>query len=765
MNGFMEFCIDFKYIFMEQIYLVMLVVLALLAIMDLVVGVSNDAVNFLNSAIGSKAVSFRTIMIVASLGVLCGALFSSGMMEIARSGIFVPSMFSFNEVMIIFLAVMISDILLLDVFNSMGLPTSTTVSIVFELLGAAVCLGLYNIITTEQTLDNLDNYINTKKASEIVVSILLSVGLSFAIGSLVQYVSRLIFSFQYEKRIKYIGAIFGGLAITAILFFILIKGLKGFAFVTKDRYEWIVGNQMWIIMYLAVGLTLLSQLLISVFKVNILRVIIIVGTFALALAFAGNDLVNFIGVPIAAFNSYEIFSAAENANGNYFMMDGLASEEIKAPFYFLVFAGIVMVITLWTSKKARSVIDTGVNLSRQGDGVEKFSPNMLSRFIVRSGVLIGMGLNYFLPQKIQIKIDKQFEKPEIKGKKRKDEPAFDMVRASVNLMVASILISIGTSLKLPLSTTYVTFMVAMGSSFADRAWDRESAVYRVAGVFNVIGGWFVTAIVAFTMASIVAFLLKVGEVFAFIGLIVLLGILLYRSSRRHAKKTKEEAELLKLKREDIVTINEIINESSDQISRVIKNTNHIYSDVIDNLGLQDLGKLKENKKDLKKLEKEVDELKGNVYYFIKNLDETSVEASKFYIMILGYLQDMIQSLSFITQNSYSHINNNHKQLKFNQIRDLKSVDIEIQKLFDEIESIFKDGAFEKLDVVLKRKSDILEQVSQLIQKQIERIRTVETSPKNSKLYFALLLESNDLIKATMNLLELFKEFDQHAKSK
>jgi phosphate/sulfate permease len=340
-----------------------------------------------------------------------------------------------------------------------------------------------------------------------------------------------------------------------------------------------------------------------------------------------------------------------------------------------------------------------------------------------------------------------------------------MIRASVNLMIASILISIGTSLKLPLSTTYVTFMVAMGTSFADRAWDRESAVYRVAGVFNVIGGWFVTALVAFLGAFIMAFILKVGEVYAFIGLLVLLAIILYRSARRHTKKKKEEEELIKLRREDIVTINEIINESSDQISRVIGATNKVYSDVIDNLGLQDLAKLKENKKALKKLEKEVDELKSNVYYFIKNLDETSVEASKFYIMILGYLQDMIQSLSFITQNSFSHVNNNHKQLKFNQIRDLKSVDQDLQKLFDSIETIFEKKSFDKLDDLIKEKNHILETVSDLIQKQITRIRTVETSPKNSKLYFGLLLETNDLIKATMNLLELFKEFNIHVKNK
>ncbi|UPQ80090.1 inorganic phosphate transporter [Flavobacterium azooxidireducens] len=749
---------------MEQIYVVMLVVLGVLALIDLVVGVSNDAVNFLNSAIGSKAVSFKTIMIVASIGVACGALFSSGMMEIARSGIFVPSMFSFNDVMIIFLAVMITDILLLDVFNSMGLPTSTTVSIIFELLGAAVCLALYHIYISEDSTRSLGDYINTKKATEIVSSILLSVALSFGLGSLVQYVSRLIFTFQYEKRIKYIGSLFGGLAITAITFFILIKGLKGVSFIGKETHVWIQDNQMMIIGINFLFFTLLSQLLISVFKINILRIIIVIGTFALALAFAGNDLVNFIGVPIAAYNSYEIFSAS-GLSGDKLMMGDLANENIVAPFYFLAFAGLVMVVTLWTSKKARSVIETGVNLSRQGDGVEKFSPNMLSRFIVRSGVYLGQGINYFLPQSVQIKIDKQFEKPEVKGKKRKDEPAFDMVRASVNLMIASILISIGTSLKLPLSTTYVTFMVAMGTSFADRAWDRESAVYRVAGVFNVIGGWFVTAMVAFIGAFVMAFILKTGEVYAFIGLLVLLAIILYRSSRRHSKKQKEADDLVKLKREDIVTINEIISESSHQISRVIGATNNVYSDVIDNLGLQDLAKLKENKKSLKKLEKEVDELKSNVYYFIKNLDETSVEASKFYIMILGYLQDMIQSLAFITQNSYSHINNNHKQLKFNQIRDLKSIDNDLQKLFDSLETIFKDQSFDKLDGVLKEKTQILNNVSELIQKQITRIRTVETSPKNSKLYFGLLLETNDLIKATMNLLELFQEFNIHVKSK
>lgn len=736
----------------------MLIALGVLAIIDLMVGVSNDAVNFLNSAIGSKAISFKTTMIVASAGVLIGAMFSSGMMEIARSGIFVPSMFSFNDVMIIFLAVMISDILLLDVFNSLGLPTSTTVSIIFELLGAAVCLALYKIYTSDDSLDTLGMYINTEKASAIVYSILLSVLLSFAVGSLVQYISRLIFTFHYEKKLQYFGAIFGGVAISAITFFILIKGLKGVSFISKEQFAWVDKHQFLILGGNFIFFTILSQILIQFFKINILRVIIVIGTFALALAFAGNDLVNFIGVPIAAFNSYEIFNGS-GISGDTFMMGALANDDIVAPFYFLLFAGIVMVITLWTSKKAKSVIETGVNLSRQGDGVEKFSPNAASRVIVRFGVYVGEGINFFLPKSLQIKIDTRFQNVEKSSKKSEDEPAFDMVRASVNLMVASILIAIGTSMKLPLSTTYVTFMVAMGTSFADRAWDRESAVYRIAGVFKVIGGWFFTAIVAFLLALIIAYVLKIGEVFAFVGLLLMLAIMLYRSSRKHKEKVAIEAEIKSLNKEDIGTVNEMITESSAQISKVFRKTSALYSNLIDNLSLHDLAKLKQNKKDQKKLEKEIDELKSNVFYFIKNLDDNSVEASKFYILILGYLQDMVQSIDFLTATSYSHVNNNHKPLKFNQIRDLKKVDIQVQHLLQLMEDSFKSEDFHKIELILNDKQVLLDTVSELITKQINRIRTTETSPKNSKLYFALLLETNDLVKSIMNLLELFKEFN------
>ena len=742
----------------------MLIALAILAITDLMVGVSNDAVNFLNSAIGSKAVSFKTIMIVASLGVAVGALYSNGMMEIARNGIFTPSMFSFNDVIIIFLAVMITDVLLLDVFNTLGLPTSTTVSIIFSLLGASVALAVYKVYVSGDSISTLGNYINSKEATKIVYSILLSVALSFALGSLVQYVSRLIFTFHIDKRYKYVAALFGGVAMTAITFFILVKGLKSITFVPSEVKDFIKESPFTIIAYSFILWTIVCQLLISVFKYSVFKFIIIVGTFGLALAFAGNDLVNFIGVPIAAYQAFELWSApGQTLGATEFMMSGFGKgKNLPAPFIFLALAGLVMVYTLWTSKKAKSVIETEQNLSRQGEGNEKYNANTLSRNIVRGFMYLGNIISFILPKSLQKKLDAQFVQPEYTGK-RDEQPMFDMVRASVNLIVASILISVGTTMKLPLSTTYVTFMVAMGSSFADRAWDRESAVYRVAGVFNVIGGWFVTALAAFLSSAIIAYILFIGEVFAFFAFMIIVAIFFYRSNQIHKKKVKEEEEIKKLRKEDIVTLKEMITESSSQISKVLRKTSALYSNVVDNLGLQDLAKLKENKKSLKKLEKEIDELKSNVFYFIKNLDENSVEASKFYILILGYLQDMVQSIDYITSSSHSHVNNNHKKLKFNQIRDLKTVDAQLQELFSRLEESFKSEDFSKLDEILRDKKAFLDTVSELITKQINRIRTTETSPKNSKLYFSLLLETNDLIKSIMNLLELFKEFNQQNK--
>ncbi|MGA9590293.1 MAG: inorganic phosphate transporter [Salegentibacter sp.] len=752
---------------MEDVYIVMLVALFALAITDLVVGVSNDAINFLNSAIGSKAVSMRTILIVASLGVGVGAIFSSGLMEVARKGIFMPGQFYFEEIMIIFMAVMITDVLLLDFFNSLGLPTSTTVSIVFELLGAAVSIAVIKIYSSAGSIGELSQYINTSKATEIILGILTAVVIAFIVGAVVQYLSRLVFSFQYEKKIKYVGAIFGGLSLTAILYFILIKGLKSIGFISDDVLTY-VNEHSWLIAFIGfVIFTLLAQFLMSVLKVNILRVIIVIGTFALALAFAGNDLVNFIGVPIAAWQSFEIWHNAYQASGalpSELLMTGL-SGSVPTPELLLILAGGVMVGTIWFSSKARAVVDTGVNLARQGEGVERFEPNFLSRNIVRYSVLFGNTFSAVMPTQLKNKIDTKFHKPANHLRsKRINAPAFDMVRASVNLVVASILISLGTSLKLPLSTTYVTFMVAMGSSLADRAWDRESAVYRVAGVLNVIGGWFVTALVAFIGAAIFAAIIFYGGTIALAVLIIIALVLVVRSAIIHARQSKVEKSKHRYNKTDIITINEITAETSENISSVIGGINKMFTKTVDNLGYHDLGKLKKNSKAINKLEAEVDDLKGNIFYFIKSLDEDSVEASKFYILILDYLQDMVQSISFITRNSYNHVNNNHKNLKFNQIRDLKKVDDKMQVLFDDIKDTFDNHEFGNIEGILAEKQQLLDYVSDLIQKQINRIRTSETSPKNTKLYFGLLLETKDLISSTMSLLQLFQEFYQEAKT-
>ncbi|MFI2742016.1 anion permease [Zhouia sp. PK063] len=741
---------------MEQVYIFMVVVLFALAIVDLVVGVSNDAVNFLNSAIGSKAVSMRTIMIIASLGVVVGAVFSSGMMEVARKGIFNPGQFYFDEIMVIFMAVMITDILLLDLFNSIGLPTSTTVSIVFELLGSAVAVALYKMYH-EDAASSLATFINIKQATGIISGIFVSVAIAFTVGAVVQFISRVIFSFQFEKNIKYTGGIFGGIAITSMTYFIFLKGLGGVGFVTKDTITWVNENIWFILAISFVIWTIFSQIAISVLKWNILKIVIVVGTFALAMAFAGNDLVNFIGVPIAAWQSFQLWLASGATPVHEFTMGGLAGA-VKTPTYMLLIAGIVMILTLWFSKKARDVVETGINLARQSEGAERFQPNFLSRLVVRGSVNLNEAFTAVLPRVVQQKLNARFAKPIEKKMKSEDKPAFDLVRAAVNLVIASILISLGTSLKLPLSTTYVTFMVAMGSSLADRAWGRESAVYRVAGVFNVVGGWFVTAFVAFISASIFATVISFGGIYAIIGLLIILVLLLVRSFVTYRKAQLQKKAKRTFDRTDLITIGEIVNESTDNISDVIGKINKLYSSVVENLGLQNHGKLKKNKKNIKKLEHEIDELKGDIYYFIKSLDDASVEASKFYILILDYLQDMTQSIGYIVRNSFDHVNNNHKNLKFNQIRDLKGIDTKIQVLFDKIERDFENDSFENIGSVIIEKQALLDHVSMLIQKQIDRIRTTETSPKNTKLYFSLLLETKDLITATINLLTLFEQF-------
>ena len=476
---------------MEQYYLVLLAFLGVIAVIDLFVGVSNDAVNFLNSALGCRISSFRTTLWVASIGVLAGATFSSGMMEIARSGVFHPQLFTFSELMIVFFAVMVADVILLDAFNSLGLPTSTTVSIVFELMGAAFAAALFKLIDAGAPLSDVADYINSSKSLGIVSGILISVVVAFISGAVVQYLARLIFTFKFEKAYRRIGAIYGGIALTAIIYFLVMKGAKGASFMRPEWIQWINANTAVILFSLFTGLTVLFQVLITVFRVNIFKIIILAGTFSLAFAFAGNDLVNFVGVPLAAWDSWKEWQASGAAD-NAFMMGGLLKPS-TAPTAFLLLSGFVMVLTLWFSKKAHRVIQTSINLSSSRSGTqEQFGASAPGRMIVRGAMGLGKVISQIIPMPMQRGIASRFEPlPVVKG----EIPLpFDYVRASINLIVSAILIASATSLKLPLSTTYVTFMVAMGSSFADGAWDRESAVYRISGVLTVISGWFLTAL-------------------------------------------------------------------------------------------------------------------------------------------------------------------------------------------------------------------------------------------------------------------------------
>jgi len=744
----------------------MIIALGLLAIGDLVVGVSNDAVNFLNSALGSKAISVRNIMILASLGVAVGSVFSSGMMEVARKGIFNPDMFFFSEIMIIFMAVMITDILLLDFFNTLGMPTSTTVSIVFELLGAAVAVSLIKIYAGGGDTSMLSEYINVTKATQIILGILLSVFVAFSTGALVQYVSRLLLSYNYEQKAKWVGSLFGGVALTSITYFILMKGIKGTAY-AKQSFEILNGSTianfmesqvLLIALSSFIVLSAISYLLISLLKINIYKIIIGVGTFSLALAFAGNDLVNFIGVPIAAWQSYEAWSVS-GIQATEFSMAFL-SEKVPTPTILLFVAGMVMVVTLWFSSKAKKVTKTEIDLARQQDTKERFNPNFLSRGLVRSSMNLSSLFSKFIPENIQNYISTQFKKPkiELSSNKSIELPAFDMIRAAVNMMVAAILISIATSFKLPLSTTYVTFMVAMGTSLADRAWGSESAVYRVAGVLNVIGGWFFTAFIAFVGCGFIAFLINLGGPTAIAILLFLALLILARNYISHRKETAQIKSEDALSSAESSSIQGLIIESSSNVSKASKKVKKIFTASINGLATQDLKALKKNKKDVKNLSEEIDNLRNDLFYFIKNLEESTIKgASNFYINVLSSLEDISQSLEYISKVTFKHINNNHKALTFNQIRELKEISVQLETLFERIKFAFSKNNFEEIANILDSKQELYDSVKEKINIQISRTKDEESSPKNTTLYFSILTETKDLIKATVILLELYNE--------
>ena len=738
---------------MDNIYLLMLVALAVLAVVDIVVGVSNDAINFLNSAIGSKAISIRTIMIVASLGIFIGAVFSSGMMEVARKGIFNPAAFYFDEIMVIFMAVIITDILLLDFFNTLGLPTSTTVSIVFNLLGASIVMSLIKIGASDtETFADISNYINTDKAITIISGILLSVVIAFSVGAFVQWISRIIFTFQFEKKVKNFGALFGGIALTSITYFIFIKGLKGTPYY-KDLSGILKDNEILIVFAAFIILTLFSYLFQKISQKSILLVIILVGTFGLALAFSGNDLVNFIGVTMAAYHSYEAWSIS-GVDPTLFSMEVL-DKKVPAEPLLLFIAGGIMVVTLWFSKKAKSVAETEIGLSRQNDTHEKFNPNMLSRGLVNIFFGMSSAFSSVMPNSIKTKIENSYERQSaflISKDQSVNAPAFDMIRASVNLMVAGVLISIATAMKLPLSTTYVTFMVAMGTSLADRAWGRESAVYRVAGVVSVIGGWFLTALAALVASGIVVFLIQWDKVTMIPVLLLLTVVLLVRNFISHKNKTTR-IDPKQLKKSESSTVQGIISESADNIVNVISRTTKIYANFLEGLSTQNSDLLKKSKKGVAKLDGEIDELRDYIFFFIKTLDETSVRGSNFYITILAYLTDIAQSLDFISKKSYKHVNNQHQKLKFNQFKDLKEIEDRLSFLYKEIIDVFLSRKFERISFIIAQKEELVAFISEKINAQINRTRTEESSPKNTTLYFNILLETKDLLNSIMSLME------------
>ncbi len=732
---------------MEAYYILIVGVLFLLAISDLIVGVSNDAVNFLNSAIGSKAAPFKIILAIAAAGVLVGAVFSNGMMEVARKGIFHPEYFAFSEIMVIFLAVMLTDILLLDFFNTMGLPTSTTVSIVFEILGSAVAVAIYKITRSETAINQLGDYINIESSVKIITGIFISVIIAFSVGMIVQWIVRLAFSFNLKKTYKYWTGVWGGFAITAILYFLLMKGAKGSTLVTDEMLAFIKDHTAKILLYSFLGWTLLFQLLATFTRVNILKITVLVGTFALAMAFAGNDLVNFIGVPLAGFESFKSFMASGGTDAGGFMMTSLKNP-VNTPIFFLITAGLIMVLTLRFSKKAKSVTATTIDLSRQDEGTERFASSSLARFLVRRSVEMGNGIGKITPGALSRFITTRFDAERNKGVKQ-EKLAFDLIRASVNLVVASILIAFGTSLKLPLSTTYVTFMVAMGTSLADGAWGRESAVYRITGVLTVIGGWFFTAFSAFLASFVIASLIFFGKLPVILIMIALSIFILLRTHAFHKKKAEKE-ELIDSK---IITASyEVLKACDDEVKRSITKVSRILSQTYSQFSREKHKELNKLRKDSKQLSKAIKELRENMPSTLKKFKETELESGHHYVQVVAYMREMSNSLMHIVQPAYNHLDNNHPVDK-EQTAALKDFSEKSGEFFQYVIALLKERKFEHLDELAKRRDEMINQANDIIRNRIKILKKTQKGVKVSVTYMEMLSETKNLF---LNVVQLVK---------
>ena len=747
---------------MEIVYFSFIVFLFMLAVFDLVVGVSNDAVNFLNSAIGAKVARFRTILIIASIGVFVGATMSNGMMDIARHGIFQPQMFSFNDLLCIFLAVMVTDVVLLDVFNTLGMPTSTTVSMVFELLGGTFILSLLKIATDETGLLGFADLLNTDKALSVILGIFLSVAVAFIFGTVVQWLSRLIFTFNYTSKLKWKIGLFGGIATTCILYFALLKGLKDSSFMTPEYNAWIKENTM----YLVGGCFVVSTVLMQVFhwcKINVFKIVIFMGTFALALAFAGNDLVNFVGVPLAAYSAYQDFAANGAGQADTFMMSSL-NESAKTPFIFLFLSGVVMVYALATSKKAQNVVKTSVDLSRQDEGEEMFGSSRVARSIVRGANNVNEFFSKYTPKPLVRWIDARFNKDEAilaQG------AAFDLVRASINLVLSGLLIALGTSLKLPLSTTYVTFIVAMGSSLADRAWSRESAVFRITGVLNVIGGWFLTAGIAFSACALVTIAMDYGgavvmALFVFVAVFILIKS---NFSTKRKDETDYEEQLFKGimnakdKAECWGLLKKHVCATQQEMLDFVWKT---YEDVVNGFVDEDLKTLRRAVKRIDAEKSRRKKLRQRELVGMRRIDKRiSLEKNTWFHLASNSGEQMLYCLKRMSEPCKEHVDNNFNPLSRECIEEILPVKKKIVDYLMRSERIVEDRDYEHIDALLAEEEAYKQQLSEMRRAQEDRIQMdLSQGLKVSLVYLNLLQETQELLSDLRHYLRAFKRFQQ-----
>ena len=729
---------------MEWIYLGFVIFLFILAVSDLWVGVSNDAVNFLNSAIGAKVARFRTIILVAATGVFLGAIMSNGMMDIARHGIFRPEQFAFKELMYIFLAVMVTDIILLDVFNSLGMPTSTTVSMVFELLGATFAISMIKMAGDDSGLGFAD-YMNTEKALSVIMAIFVSVAIAFVCGSLIQYIARLIFTFDFHKGLKWKIGIYGGIATTAIVYFMLFKGTKDLAFMTSDVKAWIESHTWMLLGGCLVFFTILMQVLYFL-KVNVFKVIVLIGTFALAMAFAGNDLVNFIGVPLAGFSSYQDYMAAGGGDPSSHMM-GVLNESASTPLIFLIAAGVVMVFALATSKKAHNVTKTEINLARQDEGDEMFGSSKVARSIVRWSNSTAQFVVNATPDRVKTWIDKRFDKSNLDIE---DNAAYDVVRASVNLVVASLLIALGTSLKLPLSTTYVTFMVAMGTSLADRAWGRESAVFRITGVLSVIGGWFLTAAIAFICSFFVALLMYFGGTVVTV-IIVIAGLaalihsnITYKEKNDNTRGDKEFQEILKISDRSQVW-KPFLKYVAENDKAFLDEMTAQYTAVTDGLMQENVKTLRRSMKELKNYKMKLKNLRKKETICLRMVDPaTALEKSAWFHTAFNYMEQVYYSLRRICEPAYEHVDNNFSPIPDEYCKSFTAVRDELISTVSCLAMHFKDRNYEEMRAQEEALARLQGKFSDL-----RKVLTVDIQEKNLNLtvaymYLNLVQESEQL---------------------